>query len=218
MIISIVTQVVNAFSDPVIGIISDRVACLKYRRKPYIVIALILMPASYLLLFTDYKLGTKQSKLLYYISMLVVFNISETLLDVPHAALAMDVVDEDKIRNCYLAFSGVLYAVGSLLGPASITVMEKYVLPDDEAKAFFYSSCIAAIVCFICILSVILFVTEKKTSITPKSIKEIAKESVDIMRVKSYWTFTLFYICSQIGIQTVVMNLKFYIRYVIKFV
>lgn len=214
-IIQVVAQISNAISDPFIGIISDRISTRFGRRRPFILLAAFTMPISFILIFTKMPIKTRTLKFVYYLFAFVLFYMFQTIFNVPHIALLMEISDEEQERNKFVAFSTIFFSIGTLVGPITMETFQLTVFSTNHVKAFMFVSILLSVPMLLGILSVFLFLRERIIDITPKSLKKILLESVVILRNRSYLLLTLINICSSITIQLIQFNTKLYLTHVV---
>lgn len=115
-VIQIVTQIFNAISDPVIGIVSDRTETRYGRRQPYILFSALAMPLTYFLFFTSYSIQSKAANLALYLMLFVLFYLAQTLFNVPHMALVMEITKIETEKNNFILSATFFFAFGNLVG------------------------------------------------------------------------------------------------------
>ncbi|MES1918627.1 hypothetical protein MHBO_000569 [Bonamia ostreae] len=215
-VISIVTQVINAVSDPIIGVWSDRVKTRFGRRRPFILASSVLMGLFYGLFFTKIEISNRFWLVVYYQVMFAGFYLAQTCFNVPHIALVMELTEQEQTRNKFVAFSAFFFSIGNLLGPVTLLAAEKNLF-SDKAMAYAAMGGITAVVMALCILTVFFGLKEREMPKRVRSIRQVLSEAISVMKYKSYLYLTMAYISVQIAIQALQFNLRLYIEHVVKF-
>lgn len=101
----------DAFTDPVVGIISDKADPIKGRRRRFLLWGAIPFGITTWLLFTDFDLSDAATKV-YFIIIAIVFYTAQTVIDIPYTALSGEMTSDYNERS---SLSGVRI-VWALLG------------------------------------------------------------------------------------------------------
>ena len=116
---------VDAVSDPLVGIWSDRARTRWGRRHPFMYAALVPFAASYYLLLSDPGQISDQALFLRLLVLLVILRLSMTFYEVPRGALAPELSKDYDQRN---ALSAWAMAFGWLGGAGIAFVANRYLL------------------------------------------------------------------------------------------
>jgi Na+/melibiose symporter-like transporter len=106
-------------SDPVMGYISDRTKTRWGRRRPWFLVGAAPLALSFIALFSA-EAGWSQTQLfLWLLSWNVLFWSAQTVVNVPHAALAGEMVEGHNERNAIMGWREALSQLGLLVGAAA---------------------------------------------------------------------------------------------------
>ncbi len=143
--IMMISKAWDAVSDPLMGVISDRTKSKFGRRKPYMFFGgFCLIIALFLLFAPINNLGfSNLGKILYVLSMYLLWNTCSTVTQVPYTSMSSDISPDYRERNnantiklvCTAIASGLAYVVPLLLLEA-YTAPENSMLPQITAVQF----------------------------------------------------------------------------------
>lgn len=104
------TRLIDAFVDPVIGVLTDRTRSRWGRRKPWLLLAAVLGVVGIYFLFTPSALATAT----YFLVWTITVNVAWTCFNVPHNAWASELSRDYHERSRIFYFKGLLGGVGTL--------------------------------------------------------------------------------------------------------
>jgi GPH family glycoside/pentoside/hexuronide:cation symporter len=109
----------DGVSDPVMGYISDRTRSRWGRRRPWFLVGMAPLALSFIAMFSA-DAGWSQAQLfLWLLSWNLLFWTGQTLINVPHAALAGEMVEEHAERNAIMGWREAMTQVGLLIGASA---------------------------------------------------------------------------------------------------
>ena len=111
-LIPLIGRTVDAFTDPLMGRISDRTSWRLGRRRPYFLLGAIPFGISFALLWTPAPFEAMEQRFLYYTLWYVLLSISMTVLSVPYLALIPEMARTYDGRTSLNVFRDA----GSILG------------------------------------------------------------------------------------------------------
>ncbi len=179
----------DAFTDPLLGTISDRTATRWGKRRPFILLGGILLPIFTVLLFHPPTMETQASKFSFLLVSYILLNTCITILAIPHSALGAEMTNDRDERSELYGWRFLFATLGALLVAIS---------PTSEA---------IAIVIFV--TSIISFIATKghddtKNEETPPlwefSIEKIRLAIRSIWKNKIFVLLLISYIVANIGL------------------
>jgi len=114
-------RIVDAFTDPAMGRISDRTRWRWGRRRPYLLMGCVPFGVSFALLWVDVPFASDLSRFAYYAAVYLIMSVAMSVCSVPYLALIPEMsrdYDERTSLNTWraaLAITGVFGAVGMSL-------------------------------------------------------------------------------------------------------
>lgn len=105
----------DAFTDPLMGAISDRTKSKMGRRRPYILLGSILLGLSIMGLFNAPVAASEMQKALYLLVFYLLSSTAITILDVPYSSMAAEMTDDYEERLSLTGYKMVAARLGILV-------------------------------------------------------------------------------------------------------
>ena len=102
-IVFFLPRVLDAFTDPVMGYISDNTRSKWGRRRQYVFIGAIIMGVSFVILWQLYRENTLDYNFIYFLSWSFVFYLGLTVFSVPYVAMGYEMSDDFHERTHIMA-------------------------------------------------------------------------------------------------------------------
>lgn len=138
-LVSMVGVLWDAFTDPVIGVISDRARFKSGRRRPFLFWFAIPFGISTGLLYTMFDLGPMALKI-YFIFALILFFTCYTLFFIPYAALGAEMTLDYHERTSLHSYRGIGITVGIFMGAVVFLLLTDFYggldLPKSSAWSY----------------------------------------------------------------------------------
>ncbi len=106
----------DGFSDPLMGYVSDRTRTRWGRRRPWFLVGMAPLALSFIAMFSAEDGWSQIQLFLWLLSWNVLFWASQTMINVPHAALAGEMVEEHEERNAIMGWREAMSQLGLLIG------------------------------------------------------------------------------------------------------
>ena len=136
--ISMVGVLWDAFTDPLIGSISDNAHLGSGRRRPFMLISAIPLAISLWLLFSVIDL-TPTAAGIYYIMMVVIFFTCFTIYFIPYSALAAEMSQDYDERTSIQSYKGIWIAFGTVVGGGAPMLMVDFLSTATGSTASSWS-------------------------------------------------------------------------------
>ncbi|MBT4741549.1 MAG: MFS transporter, partial [Rhodospirillaceae bacterium] len=94
-----VSKFYDAFTDPVMGVISDRTRSRWGRRRPYLLAGSVLCAVTFVLLFSVPVFESQNAVILYMGALLILFATAYTLFNVAHLAMPVEMTANHQERS-----------------------------------------------------------------------------------------------------------------------
>jgi len=105
----------DAFTDPLMGAISDRTKSSMGRRRPYLLLGSILLGLSMIGLFYAPENATEMQKAIYLLVLYFAASTAITIFDVPYSSMAAEMTDDYEDRTSLMGYKMVAARVGILM-------------------------------------------------------------------------------------------------------
>lgn len=114
-IVILCAKICDAFTDPAMGIITDRTRSKFGRHSPYLIAGLIPVAITYFLMWYSFGIDNDNStvKMIYFIGAYMLFSTAYTLVIVPHTAMLPVLAPKYNLRTQYNAMKTILDAIGT---------------------------------------------------------------------------------------------------------
>ena len=133
-IVVMIARVWDAFTDPLMGIISDRTRSRFGRRRVYLLFGAIPLFISFVLLWYSFGIVNPFGKFIYYTIVYMMFSTAIAITAVPYNALLPDMVDGYKERTGYITVRMLISNIAATIAvttPALILGPEAYRTTSD---------------------------------------------------------------------------------------
>lgn len=134
----------DAFTDPLMGIITDRTRSKHGRHRRYLLWGVIPIAVSYFCLWNSFGIsatGNTTATMLYYMFAYMLYNTAYTLVAVPHTAMLPEIAPEYSLRTQYNSVSYIMNSVGMvssfLLVSISLGFTDMKMVADSRPKFVF---------------------------------------------------------------------------------
>ncbi len=113
-----VSKIIDAVSDPLMGIISDRARFAAGRRRPFLFVGSFVAAISFAMIFTVPQFDNETLTALYAFGCLVIYTLGYTIFNVPYMAMSAEMTDGYEERTSLHGYRVVFVSVGSSLAMA----------------------------------------------------------------------------------------------------
>lgn len=119
-ILLMVARLIDAFTDPIVGMLADRTKTKWGKFRPWIIFGAPLLGISVILLFSTPELGAT-TKLVYAYVIYISYSILSTVVNIPYHAITPVMTDDTNRRNVVVSAKQIGGFVGALI-PAVLTI------------------------------------------------------------------------------------------------
>lgn len=209
----LVTKIIDAVSDPAMGLIADRTQTRWGRYRPYLIWVAIPLGILGYLLFLGPDLSTTGKLAFAYVSYSLMM-LAYTAINVPYSALLAVISPSEEERVKATQFRFIFASLGTLLVGATTKPLVNYLGGGDEVTGFR-----SAMILF-SVLAVILFwitFATTKERIQPEKQESNVKEDFSILLDNRSWiVLAVTGILVIIGFVSRLSSLAFYTKYYMK--
>jgi len=129
--VQLVGRVIDAFTDPAMGRLSDRIDWASGRRRPFFLMAALPFGATFALLWWDVPLDGQMERFAYYTAVYIAMSLAMTVLSVPYLALQPEMARGYDARTSLNTFRNI----GSLLGVVAAILVRPVAVAVGGADA-----------------------------------------------------------------------------------
>jgi glycoside/pentoside/hexuronide:cation symporter, GPH family len=184
--ISLVSVVFGALADPIIGSLSDRFNHPLGKRTPFIIGGAIPLGISILLLFSNISM-VPSAKIIYYISVNVLFWVSLAISDIPYVSLGGEITSDYNLKTKLRTFATFFLNLSALFVAGAIfplvTVITRITL-NEEVSWLIISGFIGLTTSLSFLISGVFFINKEKRETKPVPKISFVKEFFEIIRIK----------------------------------
>ena len=113
-----VSKIIDAISDPIVGIISDKSRFRMGRRRPFLFVGSFVSAISFALIFMVPEFGSQTATAAYAFMCLVIYTIGYTIFNVPYMAMSAEMTDGYEERTSLHGYRVAFVSIGSSLAAA----------------------------------------------------------------------------------------------------
>ena len=123
-----IPRIVDAFTDPIMGLISDRYSSRWGRRRPFIFIGAIMMALTYIMIWMVPRTFGEGAMFTWLVTTSILFFLAYTIFSVPVTSLTYELTPDYRERTRVMAFWGFFFSAGNLTinwySPAATNLFE----------------------------------------------------------------------------------------------
>ncbi len=113
-----VSKIIDAISDPIVGVISDKSKFAIGRRRPFLFVGSFIASISFALIFTVPELESQTATAAYAFGCLVLYTLGYTIFNVPYMAMSAEMTDGYEERTSLHGYRVAFVSIGSSLAAA----------------------------------------------------------------------------------------------------
>lgn len=217
-VIMMVARLWDAFSDPIMGLITDNTRSKFGRRKPYFIAGIPLIVISMIWVWYPASFQDMTLKILFTGAGYLFYNTVVTMVIVPYTAYApeitMDYYERNSLNTIRVVFS-LLSSLMCALVPLEIVsvVLNK---TGSYANSYFVMALVIGLIFALPYIGVILGTKERKDFMSAPKIKGSWKPMLQSLKVRSFRKLVLLYLCIFVSLDLITTSFQFYMSYVLK--
>ena len=206
-------RVIDAFTDPAIGMISDRTHSRWGRRRPFILFGAFPVGVFFFLLFAGTPVHGQNGMFFYFLLVYALFFISYSVVNVPYSALTPDLTKDSDERTGLNGFRMASAIVGTLIAAGATTVLVG-LFPNERTGYAVVAAIYGTI--FILMSQIVFWGTKGKD----RAIVQNGKEKIldlykSALRNKPFVLIAVTYIIHSFAVTTISSSLIYYLKYYI---
>ena len=204
----------DAFSDPIMGHLSDRTKTRWGRRRPYLLFGAPILGLSFILLWQQYSIEPVILRLLAYGAISLVFFTSFTVVAVPYASLVPELTLDYDERT---SLTGYRMAFSLIMGITAAAVPGLFIAVPKESLASGFSTMAVVLGIAGIIPSFIVFAVMRERFHEKKFEKiNLFKSYKDLFKNKAFLVTIGIYLFAWVPMDILGATLIYYMKYVMK--
>lgn len=223
-IVVMIATVWDAFTDPVMGIITDRTRSKTGKHRRYLLWGIPLMVISYTLLWNSFGLNGKTNPALamaYFIIVYMLYKTAYTVIGVPHTAMLPELAPEYNLRTQYNSVGYLFNSAGMVPAFGIVVVILAIFGSDDNLTSASKAPFLAIGIVLSLFFGVAVFLTYSKTrepsSLNNKNdkldIRYIIREYVLVFKNRSFRQYFFMSLAYQFSTGFYANSKVYYIKY-----
>ncbi len=207
----------DAFSSPLVGIISDRTRSKWGRRRPFILGVAVPFGLITWLLFTDFGLSPAMTKA-YFIAVVICTFTVFSLLDIPYTSLAAEMTQDYDERTSLISYRAVFCQIASIIGAALPFVMVEYLTKELGSARPAWSAMTAVIGVFTIFPILITWRATRGGELFPEETKASFRDIKEAVLKNRTFRFTVgVYALSNVAMSVAGVVMVYFMQYYLGF-
>ena len=206
----LITKVIDAVSDPAMGLIADRTQTKMGRYRPYLIWVAIPLGLLGYLLFMGPDLSPNGKLIFAYVSYSLMM-LAYTAINVPYSALLAVISPSEEERVKATQFRFIFASLGTLLVGATTKPLVAYLGDGNEVTGFRLTMMLFAIISVI--LFFITFATTKERIQPPKQESKVSEDLITLLKNPSWIILAIAGILIIVGFVSRLSSAAFYTKY-----
>lgn len=204
-------RVVDAVTDPAVGILSDRVDTRFGHRKPFMFSGAVLILPLMFAMFSQPQFGSQTALVIWVAVVYSLLNTAYTLQNVPYSALVPELTSDFHERTNINGYRNIFAVLGTLTAFAGVTVLTA----GNEPSAWTTMGIIMGVVMLVSFLVPTLFVpkTHKVSMVTSE--KGVLRDYLSTFTTKEFMLAAMPWMLHITGITVIQQSVPYYFNYVL---
>ena len=187
------SKVYDAFTDPIMGRISDRTKTPWGKRRPYVMLGTLLCAGSFILLFNLAAFADSPNIIIIVLAALLLNATGYTIFNVPYLAMPAEMTSDHNVRTNLMSFRVMAVAIGQIGGSAGGPALILYFGDGvDMANSFGYTGMANVLAAFMVAAGLICFWLTRKASFVESSIADQGSKSSFLEQFKTAFSIRPF--------------------------
>lgn len=207
----LLTKIVDAVTDPAVGLLADRTRSRWGRYRPYLLWGALPYGLTAILVFAGPDLSDN-GKLVYACIVYSLAMLGYTLVNVPYSALLAVISSSEKERTKAAQYRFVFAGLGTLVVGATAKPLVEWLGAGDEGRGFLWTSIIFSIAAVV--LTLFTFSTTRERVAAQDGPSSSVREDVRALFTNASWVvLTIGGVLLVVGLGTRLGSLALYLKY-----
>lgn len=205
-----VSKIIDAFSDPIVGIISDKANFRSGRRRPFLFVGSFLSAISFALIFMVPSFENQTMTAAYAFGCLVIYTLGYTIFNVPYMAMSAEMTDGYEERTSLHGYRVAFVSIGSSLAGAGAPVVLQLMGQTQEGYAVI--AMIFSAVIFASMITCYFGTASARTVKRTESTHDFFSQVGSLLENRHFLTLISVKALQLIGIMSTVAVMLFYLQ------
>ncbi|MEM7704413.1 MAG: MFS transporter [Pseudomonadota bacterium] len=207
-------RIIDAFSDPLIGWVTDRTKTQMGRRRPYLLLGAIVCGISLPLVYSTHLLTASLPPVAVATGVLVLYSLGFSIFNVPYLAMPVEMTSDRARRIQIMSFRVVFMMLGGLLGNAGAPALITWL--GGDADAYQQLGFIAGAVIFVAMMWTFLGTRSANSTEHTPTETPFREEVRSLLSNKPFMTLVAVKVLQFIAIAASASTFAFFVTVVLK--
>ena len=207
-------KIFDAFTDPLVGGWSDRLASKGSRRRPFLLWGAILSSLSFLMVFMTPIFENQTFTVLFIFTAMMTLSFGYTLFNIPYLAMPAEMTDDYHERTSIHSYRVMSYSVAGLIGAGIPILLEE--MGKTSWQSYATIGMIGAIIIFVTMFITWYGTKDARFSTAPIDRPKILTELRHVFSNKHYIRLLALKFCQLFGVAATIAAIPFLVLYVLQ--
>ena len=209
-LIAFFPKIFDAFTDPLVGGWSDRLAVKGSRRRPFLLWGAVLSSLSFMMIFMTPVFENQTFSALFIFVGLMLFSFGYTLFNIPYLAMPAEMTDDYHERTSIHSYRVVSFSIGGLIAGSGVPLFLK-MMGADSWQGYAAIGSGGAVLIFTTMFITWYGTKDAKFSETPIERPKVFTELGHVFSNKHYIRLLLVKFCQLFGIAATIAAIPFFV-------
>ena len=209
-LIAFFPKIFDAFTDPLVGGWSDRLAVKGSRRRPFLLWGAVLSSLSFMMIFMTPVFENQTFSALFIFVGLMLFSFGYTLFNIPYLAMPAEMTDDYHERTSIHSYRVVSFSIGGLIAGSGVPLFLK-MMGADSWQGYAAIGSGGAVLIFTTMFITWYGTKDAKFSERPIERPKVFTELGHVFSNKHYIRLLLVKFCQLFGIAATIAAIPFFV-------
>lgn len=202
-------KIFDAFTDPIVGGWSDRLAVKGSRRRPFLIWGAILSPLSFMMIFMTPVFENGNYTIGFVFTAMMLFSFGYTIFNIPYLAMPAEMTDDYHERTSIHSYRVVTYSIAGLIGASVPLILE--VLGKSSWSSYATIGACGGVLIFVTMFFTWFGTKEARFSTAPIERPKIFTELEHVFANKHYIRLLMLKFCQLFGVAATIAAIPFFV-------
>ena len=202
-------KIFDAFTDPLVGGWSDRLAVKGSRRRPFLLWGAVLSSLSFMMIFMTPIFEAQIFTILFIFTAMMLFSFGYTVFNIPYLAMPAEMTDDYHERTSIHSYRVVTYSIAGLIGASVPLILE--VLGKSSWSSYAAIGAGGAVLIFVTMCISWYGTKDARFSTAPIDRPNIFTELNHVFANKHYIRLLMLKFCQLFGVAATIAAIPFFV-------